>query len=137
MRQRGFTYLGLLFAIALLGIGLVAASEVWVSTARHQRMAQLDWAGGQIVTAIGSYYEASPGSVKVYPASLQELLEDHRYLTIRRHLRQLYTNPFTGRVDWELVVAGDGRVRGVRASLPAELELAPREYIYAPEQAAK
>ena len=133
MRQRGFTYLGLLLVIALLGIGLVAASEVWVSTARHQRMQQLDWAGSQFVTAIGSYYDASPGTAKVYPTNLQELLEDRRYLTTRRHLRQMYSNAFTGRADWELVVAADGRVRGVRANLPVELGLAPREYVYVPE----
>jgi len=132
MRQRGFTYLGLLFAIALLGIGLVAASEVWVSTARHQRMAQLDWAGGQIVTAIGSYYDASPGSAKVYPTSLQELLEDRRYLTTRRHLRQVYPNAFTGQVDWTLVLTPDGRIRGVQAALPPELGLPPREYTHVP-----
>ena len=39
--ERGFTYLGVLFAIAVLGLGLSAASEVWVTTAKRQRMEQL------------------------------------------------------------------------------------------------
>ena len=136
-RQRGFTYLGLLFAIALLGIGLVAASEVWVATANRQRLEQLDWVGAQFVSAIGSYYESSPGALKVYPPTLQDLLEDRRYLTTRRHLRQLYPNAFSGRPDWELVSTPDGRVKGVRAVLPADLPVAQREYVFVPEAPAR
>jgi type II secretory pathway pseudopilin PulG len=65
--QRGFTYLGVLLAIALLGIGLVAAAEVWTTTAKRQRIEQLDWVGQQYVQAIGGYYESSPGRAKVFP----------------------------------------------------------------------
>jgi len=114
-RQRGFTYLGVLLAIALIGIGLAAASEVWVTIARRQRLEQLEWVGEQYVSAIGSYYESSPGRVKTFPRTLQDLLLDKRYVTMRRHLRQLYTDPLTGAADWELVLAPDGGIRGVRA----------------------
>jgi type II secretory pathway pseudopilin PulG len=113
-QQRGFTYLGVLLAVALIGIGLAAASEVWVTIAKRQRLEQLEWVGEQYVSAIGSYYESSPGRVKVFPRTLQDLLEDKRYLTVRRHLRQLYVDPLTGAVDWELVLAPDGGIRGVR-----------------------
>lgn len=131
-RSRGFTYLGVLLALALIGIGLVAASEVWVTVARRQRLAQLDWVGGEFVAAIGSYYEASPGSAKVYPQALSDLVEDRRYLGVRRHLRRIYPNPFTGQTDWELVLGGDGRVHGVRVAIPGEGEVAAREFIFAP-----
>jgi len=107
--------MGVLLAVALLGIGLTAASEVWVTYARRQKMAELEWIGAQFVQAIASYYEASPGSVKVYPPNVEELLEDRRYLTVRRHLRTHYMNPFTGKADWEWVRGPDGRLRGVRA----------------------
>src|SRR5882724_4645297 len=131
-RERGFTYLGILLAIALLGIGLVGATEVWVTTARRHRMEQLEWIGVQFTQAIGSYYDASTGSVKIYPDTLQELLEDHRYLTLRRHLRVIYANPFTGKADWEIIRAADGRVRGIRASIPTDTGTTSREFVYLP-----
>jgi len=131
-RQRGFTYLALLLAIAVLGIGLAAASEVWVTTARRQKLEQLEWIGAQFTQAIGSYYTASPGSVKVYPLSLEELLEDKRYLTVRRHLRAVYPNPFTGKPDWELIVGSGGRVRGVRARISTDSGVEVREFVHAP-----
>jgi type II secretory pathway pseudopilin PulG len=70
-KQSGFTRLGVLLAIALIGIGLTAASEVWSTTAKRQRMEQLEWVGQQYVQAIGSYYEASPRG-KAYPRSLED-----------------------------------------------------------------
>lgn len=60
-RQVGFTYLGVLLAVALLGIGLTAASEVWSTVARRQRMRQLEWVGQQYAQAIGNCYESSLG----------------------------------------------------------------------------
>ena len=119
-RERGFTYLWVLVAVAVLSIGLLAVSEVWATSARRQKMIELEWIGAQFVRAIGSYYQSTPGAAKAYPTSLQDLIEDRRYLTIRRHLRAIYPNPFTGKADWELVVGGDGRVRGVRARLADE-----------------
>jgi len=131
-RQRGFTYLALLLAIAVLGIGLAAASEVWVTTARRQKLEQLEWIGAQFTQAIGSYYTASPGSVKVYPETLEELLEDRRYLTIRRHLRTVYLNPFTGKADWEKVSGPDGKVQGVRVAVRTESGVQVREFVHLP-----
>lgn len=129
-REQGLTYLALLLAIAILGIGLTVVSEIWVTTARRQKMAELEWIGAQYTQAIGSYYEASPGSVKVYPPNLEELLEDHRYLTIRRHLRTVYLNPFTGKVDWEWVAGPDGRRLGVRVRVPTDTGSEVREFIH-------
>lgn len=130
--EYGFTYLGVLLMIAVIGIGLAAASEVWVTSARRQKMVELEWIGDQFKQAIGSYYEASPGSVKMYPASLQALIEDRRYLTMRRHLRRIYVNPFTGKVDWELITGVDGQVHGVRASVPLEPRSMSKEFVYDP-----
>jgi type II secretory pathway pseudopilin PulG len=130
--QRGFTYLGVLLAIALLGIGLVAAAEVWTTTAKRQRIEQLDWVGQQYVQAIGSYYETSPGRAKVFPRSLEDLLEDRRVPFVRRHLRQLYANPLSGKPDWELIEAPGLGIRGVRAkqgAQEADRQL-PRDYVY-------
>ncbi len=115
MRPRGFTYLGVLLAVAVLGIGLTAASQVWVTMARRERMVQLRWVVEQYAQAIESYHDASPGSAKTYPGSLADLLEDKRYVTLRRHLRRVYVNPLTGKGDWELLGAPGGGIGGVRA----------------------
>lgn len=134
-RARGFTYLGMLLALALLGIGLTAASEVWVTAARRQRLVQLEWVGQQFIQAIGSYYESAPGGqAKAYPRTLHDLLEDKRYPFVRRHLRQSYANPFSATSDWELVLASGGGIRGVRALVPAIGDAAaqPKEFSYVP-----
>lgn len=113
--SHGFAYLAMLFAIAILGIGLLAASEIWVTTARKEKQLELEWIGAQYVAAIGRYYYASPMGARKYPNDLQELVEDKRYVTVRRHLRTLYANPLTGVRDWELIKGSDGLIRGVRA----------------------
>lgn len=132
--QRGFTYLGVLLGIALLGVGLTVTSEVWVAVAKRQRMEQLDWIGQQFVQGIGSYYESSPSGAKAYPKSLQDLLQDRRYVFVRRHLRQVYVNPFTGLADWEAVRAPDGGIRGVRVSFSwaGAADAGAREFVYVP-----
>ena len=116
---RGFTYLGVLLALALVGIGLLAVSEVWVTSAHRQRRAQLDWIGRQFEQAIGSYYESSPGGVRSYPKSLDQLLLDPRYPTARRHLRQIYADPFAGSMDWSMLRLPDGGIKAVCVEIPA------------------
>jgi type II secretory pathway pseudopilin PulG len=131
-KQRGFTYLGVLIAVAVLGIGLSVASEVWVTNARRQRLEELEWIGQQYVQAIGSDYESSPGRVKTYPKSLQELLEDHRFLTKRRHLRRMYLNPLSGHADWEIVLAPDGGIKGltVRSRMDDSTQKIERSFVF-------
>lgn len=116
---RGFTYLGVLPAVALIGIGLLAASEVWVTSAHRHRRAQLDWIGTQFEQALGSYYESSPGGARSYPRSLDQLLLDPRYPTVRRHLRQVYADPFSGSTDWSLLRLPDGSIRAICVETPA------------------
>ena len=113
-RQSGFTFLGLLLAIVLLGIGLTAASEVWFTAAQRQRQAQSQWAAQEFVRAIGRYYESGPGGVKRFPKSVDDLLEDRRGAVLRRHLRQIYVNPQTGNREWVWVTAPDGGLMGVQ-----------------------
>ena len=133
-RQGGFTYLGVLFAVAVLGIGLTAASEVWVMTAKRQRMEQLEWVGQQYMQAIGSYYESSPGGAKTYPRTLLDLMEDRRYPFVLRHLRQVYVNPFTDKPDWEFVTVPDGGIRGVVVKVATDdgQSWKTKEFAYAP-----
>ena len=122
-------------AIAIIGVGLLAVSEVWVTTARRQKTEELEWIGSQFTQAIGSFYQSSPGVSKSCPLSLQDLLEDRRHALVRRHLRTIYRNPFTGMADWELIKAPDGTVRGVRVSAPLGDRIQPREFVYLPAAA--
>lgn len=112
-RQRGLTYLAVLFMIALSGIALAAVGTVWSAERQRQREDDLLFVGGQFRAAIASYYERSPGLVKRYPAKLDDLVKDNRFLTVQRHLRQLFPDPMTGAADWGLINAPEGGIMGV------------------------
>ncbi|CAN5410897.1 hypothetical protein BH11PSE9_BH11PSE9_19450 [soil metagenome] len=118
--QRGVTYLLLLFAIAIIGATLAVAGTAWATAAQRGAEAELMFRGESIRRAIVSYAQATPDGSPRLPATLTELLEDRRSLAPRHHLRQLYTDPFTGRADWVMVLEA-GRLRGVhsRATRPA------------------
>ncbi|MDD5248623.1 MAG: type II secretion system protein [Rhodocyclaceae bacterium] len=118
--QRGFTYLGLLFAIALAGVALAATGTVWSFERQRQREVELLFIGQQFRDAIASYYEHSPGLVKRYPAKLEDLLKDNRFLTVQRHLRRIYRDPMTGLRQWQIVPAPEGGVMGVFSGSAAE-----------------
>lgn len=109
----GFTYLGLLFFIAIMSITLAMAAILWSFAQQRETERELLFVGNQFRRAIGLYYERTPGTVKRYPGRLEDLLQDNRYVTTQRYLRQIYRNPVTGKADWGLVLAPDGGVMGV------------------------
>lgn len=89
-RQRGFTYMGVLLGVALIGVGLSVTATVWSKEAERQRRAEAEWVLTQYEMALRSYYNAAPGSVKTLPTALNELLLDQRHLGVVRHLRKDY-----------------------------------------------
>ena len=111
-RERGFTYLGLLFAIAILGFALSAVGVVWSTQIRRDREAELLFVGDQIREAIGHYYAAG----RVYPLQLSDLLQDSRVPQVRRFLRRVYPDPMTGNADWQLILGPAGGIIGVASS---------------------
>jgi type II secretory pathway pseudopilin PulG len=111
--QHGFTYVAMLFALAIFGIGLAAVGESWSAASQRDKEEQLIQIGNQYVRAIGSYYLRSPGSLKTYPLSLEQLIDDQRFVGIARHLRQLYRDPISNAQEWGLVRAPDGGIMGV------------------------
>ena len=60
VRSRGFTYLGLLFALTLAGVALALAGFVWHTASKRAKEVQLLFAGGAIRDAIVQYYRRSP-----------------------------------------------------------------------------
>lgn len=110
-RQRGFTYLMLLWWVAISGVMLAALGHRWSTEMRRQRETDLVFRGQQIKQALLSYQRQPVEAGPTLPVSLDELLEDHRGPKVVRHLRQVWADPVTGK-PWGLVLAGD-RIAGV------------------------
>jgi type II secretory pathway pseudopilin PulG len=111
--QRGFTYIGLLVAVVVMGLMLTMVARVWSTTAQRERETQLLFVGHAYRTAIASYYAHG----HKFPSSLDELVQDDRFPLPKRHLRRLYPDPMTGQADWTLVLTSDGQaIMGVVSS---------------------
>lgn len=111
--QRGVVLLVLLVALALLGVGLMNAVDVWSISRQREREKELLFVGDQYRQAIRSYYAAAPsGGQRGFPPSLEVLLDDDRFPTPVHHLRRAYPDPITGKAEWGLLKAGD-RIVGV------------------------
>lgn len=117
---RGFTYLGLLFAVAIAGVMLAATGVLWRTDGAREREVELLFKGAEIQRALESYFLSTPQEPKRFPLKLEELLEDRRGPVVRRHLRRLYPDPFTGKPDWILVRSPEGRIVGVHSSSTAK-----------------
>lgn len=101
--ERGFTYLAVLFLVAMTAAGLAALGQSWSIAAQREREREFVFRGEAIATAIARYQAASTTPTPELPRSLDDLLEDRRRPVPLRHLRQRYADPFTGEPNWELV----------------------------------
>lgn len=113
--EGGFTYFGVLAAIALLGAVMGSTVEVWHTVVVREKEQQLLFIGQQFRHAIERYYRNTPGSKKHLPPSLEDLLEDPRLPGTQRYLRRIYRDPITGLVEWELVKGADGGILGLHS----------------------
>lgn len=113
-RQRGFTLLAVLGIVAISSIALAVLGNVWHTSVKREKEAELLFIGDQYRRAIASYHKRSPGGLKSYPKRLEDLLDDRRFPSvIVRHLRRLYPDPMTGDIQWGVVKAADGGIRGI------------------------
>lgn len=112
-KQTGFTYLAALFMIAILGAVLAATGVVWSTAQQREKERELLLIGQQFREAISQYYEHSPGLLKKYPETLNDLLKDERQLATHRYLRKLFIDPMTKLNKWGLVPAPGGGIMGV------------------------
>jgi type II secretory pathway pseudopilin PulG len=108
LQQRGFTYLGLLILIAVIGVTSAASLQVGALLQRRAAEEELLEIGAEFRSALLSYAKATPPGQRRTPASLQDLLKDPRYPVPRRHLRKLYADPLTGREEWGIVEVTNG-----------------------------
>lgn len=115
VREYGFTYLGLLIIVAVMGAGAASIGELWSHVRQREKEAELLWIGNEFRQAILYYYESSPGMDKHFPRTLQDLVQDRRFAGVKRHLRRVYADPMTGKADWQTIPAPDGGIMGVRS----------------------
>jgi type II secretory pathway pseudopilin PulG len=128
----GFTYLGLLFVLALGGVGLAAIGQAWQQATLREQERESMFRGQQIADAIGAWQAAALRGAMVESAAadgpakpeanaapvladLTKLLEDLRDGQLRRPLRRLYTDPLTGQADWVLLRDARGVISAVHS----------------------
>ncbi len=105
----GFTYLGVLILIAIIGIASAATLQVGSILQRRAAEEELLDIGAAFCDALHSYANATPIGQQRTPNSLQDLLKDPRYPNVRRHLRKVFADPITGDEEWGTLAAPDGK----------------------------
>lgn len=114
-RQAGFTYVGLLIAVAVIAAGATAALDAGARLQLRDQEAELLAIGQEFRLALKSYAEATPVGQPDAPKELGELLRDPRYPAAKRHLRRIYHDPLTGREEWGVERSPDGRIMGIHS----------------------
>ena len=109
-REQGFTYLTVLFIVAILMAGLALVGEVWETSAKRDKEAELLFVGNQYRRAIERYVLSGKAQ---YPRTLEDLLQDPRQPSLQRYLRKLYPDPLSGKNEWGFVKGPDGGIGGV------------------------
>jgi type II secretory pathway pseudopilin PulG len=109
----GFTYIGVLVLVALLGMALAAVGQVWHTLQQREKEQELLFIGHEFRAALLRYAQNSPGQAGRSPLQLEDLLKDPRAPGIQRYLRKIYPDPMTGSTKWGLVTGPDGEIFGV------------------------
>lgn len=136
--QCGFAYMLLLIAVAVIGVAAASALSVGSTMARRDAEQQLLAIGEEFQRALSSYAGISSGEVAPAltpapgiaagspasgvplapsgasgPRTLDDLLRDSRVPQVRKHLRQIYADPLTGKAEWGLVRDNQGFIVGI------------------------
>ncbi len=111
LRAMGFTYIGVLAAVVIMGAVLGATAEVWHTALQRDKERELLFVGNQFRQAIRLYYRAG----KRYPVNLEDLLKDPRQPSTQRYLRKIYHDPITGKAEWGLTLDTNGKIIGVHS----------------------
>jgi type II secretory pathway pseudopilin PulG len=105
--QAGFTYLGLIILVTLIGLVGAATLKVGVLLQRAAAEEELLAIGAAFSDALQSYAAVTPPGQPQQPPTLQDLLKDPRFPGTRRHLRKLFVDPLTGKAEWGVLYQGD------------------------------
>lgn len=104
-RQHGFTYLGLIVLVTIIGMVGALTLKADALLRRAAAEEELLETGAAFSAALQSYAAATPRGQPTQPPTLQELLRDPRFPGTRRHLRKIFVDPITGKAQWGIVYA--------------------------------
>jgi type II secretory pathway pseudopilin PulG len=114
--ESGFTYIGVLVLIAMMGIALVVVSGLWQAAQKREKEQELLFIGNEFRQAIAAYN----ASRSAFPQKLEDLLKDPGFPGVRRFLRKVYRDPMTGRAEWGLMRPDGNAIVGVFSLSDAE-----------------
>ncbi len=119
-KHNGFSYLAMLFIVAVLAVTLTQTYQRSDTLAKREKEKQLFFVGSQYKQALTSYYNQSPSGFKELPKKIDDLVSDSRFVSTKRHLRKQYLDPITGGA-LNLILDGNGRIKGVYSSSTGEI----------------
>lgn len=132
--QKGFTLIGVLFLVVVFGIAHIGVSTYMSTIVKREKESALLFRGNQIKKAIESYCNSSKQSGSTsYPADFKALLRDPRYLSVKRHLRKLYRDPFSDDGKWHIILDASGKMKGIYSKskdTPLKVANFPKEYAH-------
>jgi type II secretory pathway pseudopilin PulG len=106
-REAGFTYVGLIVLVAIIGLVGAATMKADALLRRAAAEQELLEIGAAFSAALTSYAEATPRGQLPQPPSLEALLKDPRVPGTRRHLRKIFVDPITGKAEWGVQYQGE------------------------------
>ena len=109
---RGIVFPMLLGSILIIGIATAGVAELWSTQVKREKEAELLFRLGEFRRGILRFR----ADHNRYPKELKDLLLDTSQLRTRRYLRQIYTDPMTGKADWQLKIQIDrtGATSGIQ-----------------------
>lgn len=122
-KDRGFAYIFLLLSVAMVGLLSAASLSAGSQMARREAERGLLATGTEFELALRSYANLAGASQVALPGgrgphTLEELLRDARFPAVKRHLRQIYADPLTGRSDWGVISEPGGAIVGIFSIAP-------------------
>lgn len=104
-----------LVTVAIVAAGSLAALRYGAIQQQREKEAWLLFVGGEYRQALERYARAGVGAPGQGPRELTDLLEDRRGTKPLHHLRRLYADPMSGRVDWVLLRDGQGYITALHS----------------------
>lgn len=103
-----------MFTVAGMLAAIWFAWNQWSSADQLEKEDRLIFVGSQYRTAIGRYYENSPGPVKQFPRGLEDLVSDGRLTPKANYIVELHLDPLGGE-RWGFVKNSEGGIIGVHS----------------------